>query len=142
LENNNFYDDRAETFENIKVIDDLLKANGSLLSTCLKTYHNGNSSDYYNECYISLDQFYVFTIRSDDTHFEEFRFVIDDSTISCFHYNLSVQVKFSNEQDEMDNRIKEIENFKSLFLNLINLKAKQKFDTISEFIDIYNMANI
>lgn len=120
--------------ENLKIIDDIFKANGHIYSFCLDedtefgTAINGFSILEYD--YEDSDYIYHLTAK-------DFRFLINAETIFFCCTNTNVFIELNFEGDYTD-KSSSIEDFKSMILHITNRKLGFTYNTIDDFIDSYN----
>lgn len=134
-------------FNNILIVDELFKANGKIYDACLSLQ---NENKYANTERINGMQFtrYLGNKASDNYNFtvyaDSLMFSIELDLIVFKYGELSIRVDFKvgPEEDTHEIRLEKIKTFKDLFLSLINIKADQTFESIDQFVDLYNMVHI
>lgn len=124
--------DKKSLLNNIMIVDQLFKANGSIHKICsdMQRDYETYREDSYHGFTFSLDpdvyNFYLYT--------NDFRLSVDLNSIYCFYGSFGVQFSPSPTAT--------IEQFKQLLLMLINMNSDQQFDNVEQFVDIFNMVNI
>lgn len=122
----------AAILNNVMIIDQLFKANGNIHKIC--SHLQTENERYHEESVTGLD-----VVRdSDDYSFmiyaKDFRFRIKENMISIFYGEFGINVNTRTGDS--------IENFKLLFLTLVNIHSDQKFENVEQFVDLYNMIHI
>jgi hypothetical protein len=122
----------AAVLNNVMIIDQLFKANGNIHKICLDMTENDEAyrDEYVNGFCFSRDpddySFYLYS--------QNFRIRIEDQMISFFYGDLGIQFKTKS--------LESIDNFKILFIALVNMNSDQNFENIDQFVDLYNMVHI
>lgn len=124
-------------FKNIMIVDNLFKANGKIYDVCLNVYkENDAHADFIRA---SLYGFDIALETTEDFYFtffsSNFRFFFEEDTI-LFIYD-SIAVRLRQPCDEQD-----VEDFKKTLIYVINLRTGSSYDTIDQFVDVYNMIHI
>lgn len=133
LENNN--DDLL--FKNIMIIDNLFKASGKIYDVCLNLYQeNVEDANYIRASLYGFDIVIEATEGFSFAFFNSnFRFIFEEDTILFMYDSIAVRLEQPcNDQD--------VEDFKKTFLFVINLRSGSYYETIDQFIDLYNMIRI
>lgn len=119
------------------IIDNLFKANGNIYSACLNLYEDdvddARVSLYGFDIVIETDGEFPFAFFNADN--QDFRFIFEEDTI-LFMYG-SVSLRLQQPCDDKD-----IEDFKKAFLFVLNLRSGHYYETLDQFIDLYNMIHI
>lgn len=120
--------------ENLKIIDDIFKANGHIYSFCL---------DEHPEFESAINGFSILEYDCEDSDYiyhliaKDFRFLINTETIffCCTNANVFIELNF---EGNYTNKLVSIEDFKSMILHMINRKLGFTYKTIDDFVDSYN----